>query len=105
MKNNASVFYSFALIIGDFIALLSAYTVAYILRVTLDDRALINQINADEYLRTFLLLIPVWIVIFAFLGLYRRNVYEYRWREITLLIVGVVIGSMALITIDFISYF
>jgi exopolysaccharide biosynthesis polyprenyl glycosylphosphotransferase len=103
MKNNASVFYAFALILGDFVALLAAYVLAYILRVTLDERSLINQISSDEYLKTFLLLTPLWLVIFAFLGLYRRYVYDYRWREISLLAVGVVIGSMALITYDFIA--
>jgi exopolysaccharide biosynthesis polyprenyl glycosylphosphotransferase len=103
MKNNASVFYGFALILGDFIALLGAFVLAYIFRVTLDSRSLINQISSDQYLLTFLYLIPVWIIIFGFLGLYKRNVYDYRWREFTLLAVGVVIGTMALITFDFIA--
>ena len=72
MKNSTSVVYAFVLIIGDFIALLGAFIIAYILRVTLDPRPLLNQLSASEYLQIWFMLIPVWIVIFALLGLYKK---------------------------------
>lgn len=103
MKNNASFAYAFSLVIGDFIALLTAFVVAYILRVTLDSRALINQINSSEYFKLWLLLVPIWLIIFAILGLYQRRVYEYRWRELIYLLAGSVLGIMAVITYDFAS--
>ena len=102
MKSNASFLYALALIIGDFIALLLAFAIAYILRVSLDDRALINQISSSEYLKTWALLTPVWLVIFGFLGLYRRAVYDYRWKEMVHLAIGSILGIMAVITYDFI---
>ena len=61
MKSNASFLYALALILGDFIALLAAFIVAYILRVTLDSRSLINQISSIEYLKTWIMLLPVWL--------------------------------------------
>ena len=49
MKSNASFLYALALVVGDFIALLVAFIIAYILRVTLDSRSLINQISSIDY--------------------------------------------------------
>lgn len=102
MKSNASFLYALALIIGDFVALLVAFVVAYILRVTLDSRSLINQISSIDYLKTWLMLLPLWLVIFGFLGLYRRSVYDFRWKEIVHLAIGSVLGVMTIITYDFI---
>ncbi|MCU0667467.1 MAG: sugar transferase [Patescibacteria group bacterium] len=103
MKNSRSFLYAAVLVVGDFVALLTAFVTAYILRVSLDSRSLINQIPSDQYFKTWLVLLFAWIIIFALLGLYRRNVYEYRWREISLLTVGTVLGMMTAITYDFIS--
>ena len=103
MKNSSSLAYSFTLLVGDFIALLAAFVLAYILRVSLDSRSLINQISSSNYLKLWLILIPIWLVVFAILGLYQRRVYEYRWREMVLLLTGSVLGIMAVITVDFAS--
>jgi len=103
MKNNSSIAYAFSLLIGDFIALLAAFIIAYVLRVTLDSRSLINQISSTDYLKIWIFLIPIWLIIFAILGLYQRRVYEYRWREIIYLLAGSVLGIMAVITFDFAS--
>lgn len=103
MKNSTSVVYAFVLIIGDFIALLGAFIIAYILRVTLDPRPLLNQLSASEYLQIWFMLIPVWIVIFALLGLYKKNIYQYRLKEASTLLIGCILGIMAVITYDFAS--
>jgi exopolysaccharide biosynthesis polyprenyl glycosylphosphotransferase len=103
MKNNASVAYAFALILGDFVALLGAFLIAYVLRVSLDARPLINQISALDYLRIWATLTPIWIIIFGLLGLYKKAVYDYRWREIGGVLIGSVIGIMAVISYDFIA--
>lgn len=103
MKNNASVFYAFLLIIGDFVALLAAFVAAFIIRVTYGSPDLVNPIRFNDYLVIWALLAPVWIVIFAFLGLYRRSVYEYRLREIGALLLGSILGIMTVITYDFIA--
>ena len=101
MKNNLSVIYAFTLVVGDFLALLSAFVLAYIFRVSLDPRPLVNQISAIDYLQVWFLLTPVWLIIFALLGLYSRRVYDYRWREIVALLVGSTLGIMVVITYDF----
>lgn len=103
MKNNSSVIYALSLIIGDFIALLAAFVTAYVLRVSVDPRPLVAQVSAVEYLKIWVALTPVWIFIFALLGLYRRSVYEYRWREIGGLLIGSALGIMVVITYQFVT--
>ena len=103
MKNNASAAYAFSLIVGDFLALVAAFIVAYVLRVSLDPRPLVTQISAIDYFKIWLVLTPIWIIIFALLGLYRKAVYDYRWRELGGLFMGCIIGIMAMITYDFIA--
>lgn len=88
---------------GDFLAIVSAFILSYILRVSLDARPLINQVTSTEYLHIFLLLLPFWLLIFGLLGLYRQAVYEKRFSEYPRLLVGAFIGILFLIGYDFVS--
>ena len=101
MKNNTSFLYAFTLVVGDFLALLAAFVLAYIFRVSLDTRPLINQVSAVDYLKIWIALTPVWLIIFALLGLYSKRIYEYRWRELVSLFIGSAVGIMVVITYDF----
>lgn len=103
MKNNASIVYSLFLILGDFLALIAAFTCAYILRVKYDERPLIQQIPAETYLYAFLAVLPLWIIVHGLLGLYHRNTYENRFREFGKLIIGSLIGILVVIGYDFVS--
>lgn len=103
MKSNASLIYNIFLVIGDFLALVAAFVGAYVLRVTLDARPLIESIPARTYLSIFLTLLPFWIIIFALLGLYNSNVYEKRFSELSRLFVGSFIGLLFVIGYDFVS--
>lgn len=102
MKQNASIFYSLLLVIGDFLALVAAFVTAYILRVKFDTRPLIEQIPAEAYLYGFLTILPLWILVQAFIGLYRRDVYENRFREFGRLALGSFLGILVVIGYDFV---
>lgn len=103
MKNNASLVYSFFLIIGDFLALVAAFVSAYILRVKLDDRPLVAEIAAREYLVAFLYVLPIWLIIFGLLGLYNKSNYENRFAEFGRLLVGCFIGILVAIGYEYVS--
>jgi exopolysaccharide biosynthesis polyprenyl glycosylphosphotransferase len=103
MKNNASLVYFIFLVVGDFLALVAAFVGAYILRVTLDARPLIEAIPARTYLGVFLALLPFWIIIFGLLGLYNSNIYEKRFAEVGRLLVGSFLGLLFVIGYNFIS--
>lgn len=101
MKHNATIIYSILLILGDALALVAAFTVAYILRVKYDERSLIEQIPAETYLYGFLAVLPLWILVHAFIGLYRQDTYDNRFREFGRLIIGSGIGILVVIGYDF----
>jgi FlaA1/EpsC-like NDP-sugar epimerase len=106
MKNNASLIYSFCLVVGDFLALVAAFVGAYILRVKLavgiSDQTL-GPVNARTYIGVFLLVLPFWILIFALLGLYNHNIYEKRFTELGRLLIGSFIGLMLVIFWNFLA--
>lgn len=101
MKNNSNLLYSFILLVGDFVALIAAFVLAYIIRVRLDTRPLIEQVPAHTYLYVFSVLLLFWIIIFAFLNMYKAEVYENRFSEAARMIVGSFIGLLFLISSEF----
>jgi exopolysaccharide biosynthesis polyprenyl glycosylphosphotransferase len=97
--------YPILLILGDFVAILAAFTIAYILRVQVDTRPLVNNITALDFIQAFLMLIPLWLIINAFLGLYSKNIYEKRIAEFSRVAVGAFIGMLMIIGFDYLSDF
>lgn len=102
MKNSSSLLYSFILLVGDFLALLGAFVLAYILRVKFDDRPLPQQIPATTYLLLFVVLLIFWLMIFALLGLYQSRVYEKRLSEAGRILAGCFIGILFLIGAEYV---
>lgn len=94
--------YTFALLIADSIAVLLAFSAAYILRVQLDSRPLVNQITAWDFLNTFLMLLPFWLFTFWAIGLYSPQVYQRRLTEYGKLFVGSFVGILIVIGYAFI---
>ncbi|HEU4914181.1 MAG TPA: sugar transferase [Candidatus Saccharimonadales bacterium] len=103
MKNNLSLIYNVGLIVGDFLALVAAFVAAYILRVKIDPRPLIEPIGAMTYLSIFLTVLPLWILIFAWLGLYNTSIYEKRFKEFGRLLVGSFVGLLIVVFWDFVA--
>lgn len=102
MKSRTPLEYRFLLVISDFLTIIAAFVAAYVLRVSFDARPLIDQIPSVTYLRIFLLLVPFWLIIFAGLGLYKREVFENRVRELLRLLLGSFIGILFIIGYDFV---
>jgi exopolysaccharide biosynthesis polyprenyl glycosylphosphotransferase len=103
MRNNATFAYALVLVLGDFLALVAAFAAAYILRVKVDPRPVIEQIPAFEYIQAFLIVLPFWILVHSFLGLYNPDVYERRFSELGRLFVGSFIGILVVIGYDFVT--
>lgn len=95
--------YAISLMLADAFAILLAFTAAYILRVQLDHRPLINEILARDYFTTFLILVPFWIATFWSLGLYSPRVYQKRLTEYGKLIVGSFLGILIVLGFAFVS--
>ncbi|HVV25600.1 MAG TPA: sugar transferase [Candidatus Saccharimonadales bacterium] len=103
MKNNASLLYNFCLVVGDAIAITLAFTVAYILRVSLSHKSVSSPVHAHTYILALVSLLPFWILIFALLGLYNSRVYNKRFSELGLLLTGSFIGILFVISYSYIT--
>lgn len=94
--------YTLALVISDTLAILAAFTIAYIIRVQLDARPLISSISALDYLQIFLVLIPFWLLTFVSLDLYNPRVYQKRLTELGKLVTGSFLGILLVIGFAFV---
>jgi exopolysaccharide biosynthesis polyprenyl glycosylphosphotransferase len=92
MKSNASLVYGLFLVVGDALALVLAFVLAYALRGHLGHIPVAHPIEGATYLKIFLLLLPFWILIFALLGLYSNTIQEKRFVEFGRLLIGSFIG-------------
>jgi exopolysaccharide biosynthesis polyprenyl glycosylphosphotransferase len=103
MKNNASLLYNFCLVVGDAIAITLAFTVAYILRVSISHDPLSVHVQAHTYIWALISLLPFWILIFGLLGLYNSRVYNKRFSELGLLLTGSFIGILFVISYSYVT--
>ncbi|HEX7632807.1 MAG TPA: sugar transferase [Candidatus Saccharimonadales bacterium] len=103
MKNNASLIYNFCLVVGDTLALIVAFTVAYILRVTLNHEPLSSDVHAHTYILTLVSLLPFWLIIFGLLGLYNSRIYDKRFSELGRLLIGSLIGILFVISYSYMT--
>ena len=101
MKNNATLFYSILLLGGDFLALIAAFASAYLLRFRILDDGKVATVGGETFLFAIVSILPLWLLIHAFIGLYRQDVYEKRFSELGRLLVGAFIGTLAVISYDF----
>jgi exopolysaccharide biosynthesis polyprenyl glycosylphosphotransferase len=102
MPSRSARLYSLALIVGDFAVLLLAFVLAYVMRVDFDPRPVVVTIDGWPFVRTALLLIPMWVAVFAFLGLYSSQVYSKRLMEWGRLLVGTIIGILIVLGYSFV---
>ena len=96
-------FYSLILIIADFLTILLSFFIAYVIRVQIDPRPLLEPVYAFEYARSAFIIAPVWVMIFASLGLYSPNTYNKRLLEWSKILIGSFIGILLIIGWQYVS--
>lgn len=96
-------FYSVILLLVDTITLTLAFFIAYVLRVQYDPRPLLLDIYATEYIRSTLIIVPIWILVFFSLGLYSPAVYNKRLLEWSKILLGSGIGILLVIGWQYVS--
>ena len=101
MRRNSDLKYKFFLIALDALALIGAFTAAYILRISLDPRPFHTSISALEFITSILTILPLWILLFYFFGLYSRENYTHPIREIGRLALAAICGIMLMISFSF----
>ena len=103
MPTRNTKFYSLILAFVDLLVLLIAFSLAYVARTQLDHRPLLNTVYAVDYFTASLFIIPIWIFVFAILGLYSASTYNRRLIEWSKLAIGAFIGILLVIGWEYIS--
>ena len=102
MKGRFSLFFTVLLMIGDALAIVGAYSIAFILRVKISDTPIATAVAADTYLESLLVLLPFVIIIFSITGLYRTVRNDSALATAGKLLLG---AFMAMLFMVFIDYF
>lgn len=103
MLSKNTKFYSLLLLVADFVTLVAAFGLAYLIRVGLDDRNLLTARDDETYIFASLLIIPVWLLILAVLGLYSSITYNRRLVEWGRLAIGSFIGILLVIGWEYVA--
>ena len=103
MLSKNTKFYSLILLILDALALLAAFGVAYIARVSFDSRHLLTTRDDSNYLIAVLCIIPIWLLVLALFGAYSSVNYGRRLVEWSKLAMSAFIGTLLVIGWEYVS--
>ena len=105
MRKDFTVLSRVILMIGDIFAIFFSFAFAYYYRTHLDPRFYTFTPDFSGFALEIFLLIPIWLLILACLGLYsKQNLARHsRSREIARLFVASIVGMMALISFDYLA--
>lgn len=99
---NSNIFYALLLLVGDCVAIVAAFVFAFVLRVELSDE-FVEPVGALAFIKFVASLLPVWIVFFAFTGLYRKETYSRLAEEVPRVLVGSMVGVLSMMSYDFLT--
>lgn len=97
--NNAA--FSLLLVVGDVLAILGAYSLAYIVRVKVDDAPVADFIPAQAYFMSLLTLVPFIILVFSLIGTYKNIDHQKKFSQIIRVLLGALVAMLCLITLDY----
>jgi exopolysaccharide biosynthesis polyprenyl glycosylphosphotransferase len=97
MPSKNTKFYSLILIAADLFVLAAVFFAAYYVRTQLDHRDLMHTVYAVDYLFGFIVISPIWLLIFGSLGLYNSNIYNRRLVEWSRIALGAFLGVLLVI--------
>ena len=103
MRKRSELLFSLILVPLDYLALVAAFVAAYIVRVKIDPRPVAHPVAALTFLKLALILLPIWILIFALTGLYNQSNQRRRFDEAGKIFVAVSGGVMFIILLDFLQ--
>lgn len=102
MRKRSELLISVLQIPVDYLMLVVSFVLAYLLREG-SGKPFYVEVGGYNYLNYLLVFLPVWLVIFAFVGLYRLRSDRGNWIDLGKIIAACAAGVMALIVVDFLS--
>ncbi|MDO4612359.1 MAG: hypothetical protein Q4B29_02795, partial [Candidatus Saccharibacteria bacterium] len=106
MRKKSDFILRLALILGDAVAVILSFAMAYFIRVHVDPRPYEFESQLLEFTKTIVFLVPIIWVILGTLGLYKKSVFlgKSRMLELARLALAAVFSVSALIVYDFFTF-
>lgn len=101
MRKKSDIYVKMSLMVLDAVALVGAFGIAYLFRVTMDDRPIYINVGGIDFITSILTILPLWIILFYFFRMYEREVYSHPFRESGRLLLAAVFGIMLMISFGF----
>lgn len=102
MKKDPGLVFRICLMLGDALAIIFSFIFAYYIRTHIDQRPYYFEAQPENFILTILLLVPIWLIILASLGLYRKSIFlGDRLSETGKLFLASCLGTMTIIAYDF----
>jgi exopolysaccharide biosynthesis polyprenyl glycosylphosphotransferase len=89
------------MLVLDLSAIIAAFGIAYFLRVHFDARPFYFAPDTWEFVRTAIMLIPMWILVLFICGVYQESNYLYRGKIVARLFLVSMIGVMCVLAAAF----
>lgn len=99
-RHQSSLVFTIMLVVGDVLAVLSAYIAAYIIRVSLDHTPITHAVSASGYFQSLLILLPFVILLFSLIGTYYGKPQK-KLAQMGRLLVGSFGAMLFMISIDY----
>lgn len=100
MRDRASLKFTIILIIGDALAVIAAYMLAYIIRVKFSDIPTYNIVLARPYISALLTLLPFIVLWFSIIGTYQSRPQKFL-VQVGRLLVGAAGAMLFMISVDY----
>ena len=100
MKKHSELAFSLILVPIDYLMMILGFVAAYFYRAG-SSKPLAYNIGGYTYLKYILILLPIWVLIFAILGLYSLESTRRRIDEIVKVFIASACSVMALVVLDF----
>ena len=99
-KQRSSVTFTLLLLVGDILAILGAYSLAYIFRVKLSPDPVANFVAAEPYFLSLVSLMPFVLLFLILAGTYHAN-HKATIGQVVKIVVGALVAMLSLVTIDY----
>lgn len=103
MRKKSDFIFHALLLIVDISAIILSYFFAFYIRTHIDTRPFFFIGRSIDSLSSILLLTPIWVIILAVLGLYKKDIFapRFRYRETLRLFFASILSTMLIITVSF----
>lgn len=101
MKKNPHFALRVFLLVGDLVAIIVSFGLAYFYRTHYDPRPYIWGSDTSQFVVTMMTLLPIWVILLFASGAYDRSVYPYRPKSYWRLLVVSVVGVMSVIAYSY----